>query len=137
MSKEDEARNVVVELTGVEQKKDSVVFKVVLLEGKGIESFEASSLFIDIIMTGAGPGHKLSQNKTNNIPYRMVKRLHFPSSQLKPCLQIGGTVQTKQPSHSNDLLIKFNNFILASSESETNQLHPKQKSLGYIILKKV
>ncbi len=54
--KEDEARNVVVELTGVEQKKDSVVFKVVLLEGKGIESFEASSLFIDIIMTGGGPG---------------------------------------------------------------------------------
>jgi len=54
--KEDEARNVVVELTGVEQKKDSVVFKVVLLEGIGIESFEASSLFIDIIMTGGGPG---------------------------------------------------------------------------------
>ncbi|MEE9176076.1 MAG: hypothetical protein V3U19_07870 [Thermodesulfobacteriota bacterium] len=54
--KEDEARHVVVELTGVEQKKDSVVFKVVLLEGKGIESFEASSLFIDIIMTGGGPG---------------------------------------------------------------------------------
>ena len=54
--KEGEARNVVVELTGVEQKKDSVVFKVVLLEGKGIESFEASSLFIDIIMTGGGPG---------------------------------------------------------------------------------
>ncbi len=46
--KEDEARNVVVELTGVEQKKDSVVFKVVLLEGKGIESFEASTLFIDV-----------------------------------------------------------------------------------------
>ena len=56
VSKEDEARNVVVELTCVEQKKDSVVFKVVLLEGKGIESFEASSLFIDIIMTGGGPG---------------------------------------------------------------------------------
>jgi len=46
--KEDEARKVVVELTGVEQKKDSVVFKVVLLEGKGIESFEASTLFIDV-----------------------------------------------------------------------------------------
>jgi len=54
--KEDEARNVVVELTGVEQKKDSVVFKVAVLEGIGIESFEASSLFIDIIMTGGGPG---------------------------------------------------------------------------------
>jgi hypothetical protein len=48
-----------------------------------------------------------------------------------------GVVQTKQPSHSNDLLTKFNNFILASRELETNQLHPKQKSLGYIILKKV
>jgi hypothetical protein len=46
--KEDEARNVVVELMSVEHKKDSVVFKVVLLEGKGIESFEASTLFIDV-----------------------------------------------------------------------------------------
>jgi len=54
--KEGEARNVVVELTGVEQKKDSVVFKVVLLEGNVTASFEASSLFIDIIMTGGGPG---------------------------------------------------------------------------------
>jgi len=41
------AKNVVVELMSVEQKKDSVVFKVAVLEGKGIESFKASSLFVD------------------------------------------------------------------------------------------
>ena len=41
------AKNVVVELMSAEQKNGSVVFKVVVLEGKVAESFEASSLFID------------------------------------------------------------------------------------------
>ncbi len=54
--KEGEARNVVVELTGVEHKNGSLYFKVVELEGNIKEAFEASSLFIDIIMTGGGPG---------------------------------------------------------------------------------
>jgi hypothetical protein len=39
--------NVVVELISAEQKSGSVVFKVVVLEGKVPKSFEASSLFID------------------------------------------------------------------------------------------
>ena len=45
--KKDGAKNVVVELMSAEQKNGSVVFKVVVLEGKVAESFEASSLFID------------------------------------------------------------------------------------------
>ena len=40
----------------VGRKNGSVVFKVVVLEGKVPEAFEASSLFIDIVMTGGGPG---------------------------------------------------------------------------------
>jgi len=43
----DGAKNVVVELMSVEQKSDSVVFKVVVLEGTLPERFKTSSLFID------------------------------------------------------------------------------------------
>ena len=43
----DGAKNIVVELTSVEQKLGSVVFKVAVLEGKVPESFKMSSLFID------------------------------------------------------------------------------------------
>jgi hypothetical protein len=45
--KKDGAKNVVVELISVEQKRDSVVFKVVVLEGTLPERFKTSSLFID------------------------------------------------------------------------------------------
>lgn len=48
--KEDEAKTVVVELMGVEQKSGSVVFKVAVKEGNVTESFDASSLFIDTII---------------------------------------------------------------------------------------
>jgi len=52
----DGANNVVVELLSVEQKNGSLYFKVLELDGNVTASFEASSLFIDIIMTGGGPG---------------------------------------------------------------------------------
>ncbi len=43
-------------VTYVGRKNGSVVFKVVVLEGKVPETVEAASLFIDIVMTGSGPG---------------------------------------------------------------------------------
>ncbi len=43
----DGAKNVVVELTSVEQRGGSVIFKVAVLEGMLPGSFEVSSLFID------------------------------------------------------------------------------------------
>ena len=46
--KEDEARNVVVELMSVEHKNGSLYFKVVELESNIKEAFEASTLFIDV-----------------------------------------------------------------------------------------
>lgn len=46
LGKVDET-NVMVELTSVEQKRGSVVFKVAVLEGKVIEPFKEASLFID------------------------------------------------------------------------------------------
>jgi len=45
--KKEGARNVVVELISVEQKSGSVVFNVVVLDGKVPETFEASTLFTD------------------------------------------------------------------------------------------
>jgi len=45
--KKEGARNVVVELISVEQKSGSVVFKVVVLDGKVPETFETSTLFTD------------------------------------------------------------------------------------------
>ncbi len=42
------AKNVVVELKSAQQKSGSVVFKVLVLDGNVTESFEASSLFIDL-----------------------------------------------------------------------------------------
>ena len=55
MLTEDEAQNVVVELTGVELKDDKLYFKVKMLEGDIKGSFENASLFIDIFI-GAHPG---------------------------------------------------------------------------------
>jgi len=46
--KKDGAKNVVVELISVEQKSDSVVFKVVVLEGTSPEDLKQSALFIDL-----------------------------------------------------------------------------------------
>jgi len=45
--KKDGAKNVVVELMSVELKNGSLYFKVVELEGKSKEAFEAPALFID------------------------------------------------------------------------------------------
>ena len=47
MLKRDGAKNVVVELMSVEQKSGSVVFKVAVLEGRILGSFNSGSIFID------------------------------------------------------------------------------------------
>jgi len=49
--KKDGAKNVVVELISVEQKRDSVVFKVLPLDGGGtnLGNFTAGSIFIDAL----------------------------------------------------------------------------------------
>ena len=52
----DGAKNVVVELISVEQKRHSVVFKVAVLDGMLPESFKMTSLFIDIL------NHELGHN---------------------------------------------------------------------------
>jgi len=49
----DGAKNVVVELMSVEQKRGSVVFKVVVPDGRLPVSFEASSLYMDVSYPGA------------------------------------------------------------------------------------
>jgi len=48
LSTKEGAKNIVIELTSVEQKSGSVVFKISVLEGLILESFKMSSLFIDI-----------------------------------------------------------------------------------------
>ncbi len=53
--KKDGANNVVVELTSVEQKRGSVVFKVAVLKGMSPESLSTSTLFIDDFPFGPGP----------------------------------------------------------------------------------
>jgi len=53
--KKEGAKNVVVELMSVEQKRGSVVFKVAVLEGMSPESFKMSSLFLDGFHFGPGP----------------------------------------------------------------------------------
>ena len=53
--KKDGAKNVVVELTSVEQKHGSVVFKVAVLKGMSPESLSTSTLFIDDFPFGPGP----------------------------------------------------------------------------------
>ncbi len=53
--KKDGAKNVVVELTSVEQKRGSVVFKVAVLKGMSPESLSTSTLFIDGFPFGPGP----------------------------------------------------------------------------------
>jgi len=47
--KKDGAKNLVVELMSVEQKSGTLYFKIVELEGNITGSFEASSLFIDLL----------------------------------------------------------------------------------------
>ena len=47
--KKEGAKNVVVELMSVEQKSDSVVFKISVLEGLIPDSLEISTLFIDVV----------------------------------------------------------------------------------------
>ena len=46
--KKDGAKNVVVELTSVEQKRGSVVLKVAVLEGNLPQRFKTSTLFFDV-----------------------------------------------------------------------------------------
>ncbi len=50
--KKDGANNIVVELTGVEQKRDSVVFKVAVLEGKVNRELYSGVLYIDARLDG-------------------------------------------------------------------------------------
>ncbi len=47
--KKDGANNIVVELTSVDQKNGSVVFKVAVLEGKVPKPFKAALLFVDVL----------------------------------------------------------------------------------------
>ncbi len=47
------AKNVVVEIMSVEQKRGSVVFKVAVLDGRSPESFKTSALFIALFVGNA------------------------------------------------------------------------------------
>lgn len=52
----DVAENIVVELMSVEDKDDSVTFKVRVLQGQAPKTFSNSSLFIDEFHFGPNPG---------------------------------------------------------------------------------
>jgi len=52
--KKDGANNIVVELTSVDQKSDTVVFKLTVLEGSIAGHFKATSLYIDFVTFGVG-----------------------------------------------------------------------------------